>query len=123
MYRSLIEGKHRARGYPAGLSACGREVVKRFARFCCSSLSDDSELHYQSKHKEVYMYAAAYEQECFSNMLDYALEKAGVAKNPAFAITEGRDGELCLATVHPCGSIIEELLNAGPSSAGDISAD
>ena len=58
------------------------------------------------------MFAAAYEQECFGNMLDYALERAGVAKNPAFDITEGRDGELRLATVHPCAGIIEELLNA-----------
>lgn len=96
----------------------GRGIVERFAGYLCSAvdtLTADRSRYAGTERKEIYMYAAAYEQEKFGEMLDYALEKAGIIKNPSFEVIMPRIGELCLATDHPRRTALEELLNADRS--------
>ncbi len=91
-----------------------RNIVDRFSRYFCTFINKFPAFvggGSRPVHKEVYMYAIAYEQDSFGCMLDYALQREGIGKDPSFDIIATRTGALRLATNHPRKSAIESILN------------
>ncbi len=94
----------------------GKAVVSKISNYIFPNRNSAIIKFYNKPvHKEVYMYGVAYEQDSFQCMLDYALESAGINKDPSFDIISLKGETLCLATSHPKKTIIEKVLNADRS--------
>ena len=94
----------------------GKAVVGKISKYIFSGRGSASMKFYNKPiHKEVYMYGVAYEQDSFQCMLDYALEVAGINKDPSFDIISQKGEKLCLAAGHPKKTTIEKVLNADRS--------
>ncbi len=91
-----------------------KNIVDKFSRYFYTFVSKFPSVSGSGDHpvhKEVYMYAIAYEQDSFGCMLDYSLQRERIGKDPSFDIMATRTGTLRLATNHPRRNVIESILN------------